>query len=219
MIKFIAGIANYDVAPQAIFWRPLIYFCNVYEVARDDLDEYDGASFVIGNHISFDLRHYRGHPDFTVTLYLPISVRDTVDIESRLNEIIAAIALPTTAIAWRRGQDFEFGTLVRPQRDRLREVEARILALKIAATYPNYTATTEQIKKRVPEFIELSKKDLEKSKSRSREQLWQQIVGNVISHKGSSKGLFVRGLATRTKNGLSLTEKGLTYLKSLGFVS
>src|SRR5216683_1835963 len=147
---------EYEVVPQAIFWRPLSYFATSLREDEDGLDFFRAASFTIDNEINFDLRKYRGHPDYTVTVYL----------------------------------SFEFGSLQRRDEDRLRESEARILALKIAAQCPNHTATTEYIKQQVPKYIPLSKNDLLPSHTRKREALWQQIVGNVVSHQKTLAGPF-----------------------------
>lgn len=53
---------EFEVAPHAIFWRPLAYFTMQTHKDNDDLDEFEGASFMIGNEISFDLRKYAGQP-------------------------------------------------------------------------------------------------------------------------------------------------------------
>ncbi len=50
-----------EVVPQAIIWRPLRYCTLVVRNGQDDLDRYQGASFTIGNDITFDLRVYEGH--------------------------------------------------------------------------------------------------------------------------------------------------------------
>jgi hypothetical protein len=61
-----------EVVPHAVFWRPLAYFTMNVHKDLDDLDEFEGASFLIGNDTSFDLRKYADHPDFTVSVYLPM---------------------------------------------------------------------------------------------------------------------------------------------------
>ncbi len=100
---------------------------------------------------------------------------------------------------------------------KLREAEARILALQIAATFPNHQASTEQIKKAVPDYREFSKADLKPSNTRDNEHMWQQIVGNATgSHSKSFTSIFVRGLAVRTKDGIRVTKKGIEFLKSKG---
>lgn len=99
---------------------------------------------------------------------------------------------------------------------KLREPEARLLALQIAASFPGHEATTTQIKENVPDYREFSPADLAPSLTRNGESTWQQIIGNVVSHKDSSTSIFARGLATRTKNGIRVTEKGIDFLKSKG---
>ena len=208
---------DYDVVPQAIFWRPLQYFTTLIRQGEDDLDSFDAASFIIGNRERYDLRRYRGHPAFTVTLYLPFKMENLKDITLIISHVVEEMAVPPQALAWRRGQEYRPGHLDRPTRDRLREREARVLALKIAAKCPNRTATTEFIKDNVPDYVELSEQDLLPSETRPREQRWQQIVGNVISHRETPRGPFQMGYATRTDDGLAVTEEGVAYLNNMGF--
>ncbi|MBV1799821.1 hypothetical protein [Siccirubricoccus sp. G192] len=210
---------DYDITPQAIFWRALKYFTTMIREGEDGLDEFQAASFTIGNDIRFDLRTYAGHPEFTVTLYLPNDVKDKEEISRVIKIVIKEMVIPKNAIAWQRGEPFTYGDLKRPRGDRLREPEARILALKIAAQQPNRTASTQFIKREVPKYTELSEVDRRRSPSRGNEALWQQIVGNVISHQETPAGPFKKGYATRTLNGLSVTEKGMAYLNSMGFLA
>lgn len=207
-----------DVIPQAIIWRPLRYFTLVIREGEDGLDKFKAASFTIGNDIRFDLRVYRGHPQLTVTLYLPEELSDERRITEIIDVIIREMLIPMTAIAWRRGQPFEIGApLERPKDDRLHESEARVLVLKIAAQQPRRAASTQFLKREVPKYIELSRLDRVRSKSRPREELWQQIVGNVISHKDVRSGPFALGYAVKTADGLSVTPRGMAYLNSIGF--
>src|SRR5208337_5505072 len=133
---------DYEVVPHAIFWRPLKYFTMIIRESEDGLDLFQAASFAIGNEIKFDLRFYRGHPELTVTLYLPEEVADEKHISEIIDIVIREMFIPLTAVAWRRGQPFQYGHLERPKGDRLREPEARILVLKIAAQRPNRMAST-----------------------------------------------------------------------------
>lgn len=206
-----------DVLPQAIFWRPLIYFATSFRTDEDGLDKFKVMTFVVDNNLTFDLRNYRGHPAETSTMYLPFEIQDLDLIVSTITEIMSEIGIPKYAVAWQRGWDFEFGSLRRQEADRLREPEARILALKIASRAPRRTASTELIKQEVPRYYPLSVLDRRPSPSRKGEELWQQIVGNVISHQKTAMGLFGRGYATRTEDGLSVTDRGVDYLNSIGF--
>ena len=218
MVRFSKYMIDGDVVPQAIFWRPLRYFAVTIGSGEDGLDIFQVASFTIGNDIRFDLRTYRKHHKFTATLYLPDDLEDQNAISNVIKIVIEKLVVPKDAVAWQRGEDFEFGALKRPKGDRLREAEARILALKIASVRPDRTASTEEIKKAVPAYTELSARDIAQSKTRLKEKMWQQIVGNVISHKGSHSGLFLNGYARRTPDGLSVTEKGIDYLNNMGFL-
>jgi hypothetical protein len=212
---------NYDVVPQAIFWRALEYFTVAIRKGEDGLDEFKGASFTIGNDIQFDLRTYAGHPHFTATLYLPKDLNgdpDEREIARIIRVVIRDMLIPKNALAWQRGDPIDPDGLKRPESDRLREAEARILALKIAAQRPNRAASTAFIKREMPKYTELSDIDRRQSQTRANEAMWQQIVGNVISHQDSPQGLFAKGYALRTSNGLSVTEKGMNYLNSMGFV-
>jgi hypothetical protein len=102
-------------------------------------------------------------------------------------------------------------------RDRLREPEARILALRIAASRPNREATTSYIKDHIQDYIELTAIDLKPSLTRHQEERWQQIVGNVISHINTTTSIFNRGFAERTDDGIRVTDLGMKYLAKLGF--
>jgi hypothetical protein len=206
-----------DVVPQAIFWRPLVYFTARIREDQDGLDVYQGASFSIDNRLNFDLRHYRGHPNYTVSLYFAFTLRREPEIEAAIDTVAEIMAVPGPAVAWKRGWDFEFGSLHRQTSDRLREAEARILTLKIAAQQPNGRASTEFIKQAVPRYYPLSEIDLQFSPSRKNERKWQQIVGNVVSHHTSLRGIFAMGYAERTHDGIQVTQTGMRYLNSIGF--
>ena len=206
-----------DVVPHAIFWRPIKYFSESLIRGLDDLDYYYGVSYERGNKSNFDLRHYDGHPEDTTSLYLPVFIEDVKEIIQTVKEIINEIAVPKSAVAWQRDEQSDLDLRARTGRDKLKESEARIIALKIASTREGRTASTEYIKKHVAEYFPLTKLDLEPSTTRRKEQRWQQITGNVISHRDTPNGPFVKGYAIRTRNGLTVTPKGMNYLKSIGF--
>ena len=99
---------------------------------------------------------------------------------------------------------------------KLREPEARLLALQIAAKSPGHEAATKVIKERVPDYREFSPADLKPSTTRRGECMWQQIIGNVVSHSESRTSIFKRGFAERTRNGIRVTEKVIDMLKARG---
>jgi hypothetical protein len=207
-----------DVAPQAIFWRPLLYFTSAVREDADGLDRFVVATFTVGNWLRFDLRTYAGHPPDTTTLYLDLGMDDPRDVRYAVARAIEEFHLPNYAVGWRRGEEFEYGQLHRSRRDRLREPEARLLVLKLAASLPNRRATTEELIANLPRVFSPSAIDLEQSRTRIRQPKWHQIVRNVISHRDSPRGPFALGLADRTEDGLELTQRGVDYLRDIGYL-
>ena len=248
-----------DVLPQAIFWRPILYFSPKIREDEDGLDRFRVITFTIDNRVDRGtppLLHDRerslilrlvsggeetfGDPGATqlilfteltpgsgtdyshprVVLHQVVDLGFVVaeaELVAALQLVVAQTGVSKRAVAWQRGWDFEYGSLQRQTLDRLREPEARVLALKIAALCPNHAASTEQIKQGVPHYYPLSEIDIRRSTSRRREALWQQIVGNVVSHHKTASGLFGMGYAVRTRNGIRVTERGLGYLNRIGF--
>ncbi len=210
-----------DVVPQAIIWRSLRYCTLVIREGQDDLDQYKGASFAIGNDITFDLRVYQGHihADVTVTLYLPENMRDEKRVSEIVSLVINEMAIPVSAIAWRRGQKFQFGKLERSPQDRLLEREARVLVLKIAASQPERSATIGKLREEVPRYFDLSAADKARSPSRKNEAVWQIVVRNTISsHTTGTQTIFAQGWAKKIPGGLKVTRRGMDYLNSIGFL-
>lgn len=210
-----------DVAPQAILWRPLRYCTLVVRDGKDDLDEYKGASFTIGNDIRFDLRVYQGHihADVTVTLYLPASLTDQDRISEIITTVVREMAIAPSAIAWQRGQEFRFGKLERSPKDRLLEKEARLLVLKIAASQPRRSVSIGKLREEIPRYFDLSPADKMRSPSRRNEAAWHIILRNTISsHRSGPQTIFGQGWATKTPSGLRVTSRGVNYLKSIGFL-
>ena len=101
---------------------------------------------------------------------------------------------------------------------KLREPEARDLALQVAANFPGHRASTAQIKETAPKYRTMTADDLKPSLTRANEHKWEQIIGNVTgSHQDSSRSIFKKGLATRTNDGVQVTPKGIKYLTDKGF--
>lgn len=210
-----------EVVPQAIIWRPLRYCTLIVREGQDDLDSYEGASFIIGNEVQFDMRVYRGHihREVTVTLYLPEELQDEQLVIETVTRIIQEMAIPVSAVAWRRGQSFQFGRLERSPDDRFREAEARLLVLKIAASQPDRSISLSKFREEIPRYFDLSSKDLSTSKSRPSEKLWHSIARNAMSsHYGGSKSIFTKGWAEKIAAGIKVTQEGLNYLSAIGFM-
>jgi len=207
-----------DVHPIAIFCRPLEYVAEQLETAEDDLDVFQYVTFSFGNRYKFDLRRYQGDERWLFSLYISVEVSDPNEVDELVADVSQGLDIPRRALAWRLGIDFEFGRLERPARDNLTESEARTIALKAAALSDDGCISTEKIKELTPKFYELTSDDLRPSRTR-REAIWRQRVGNVVSHQNSNSSIFRKGYAKRTSDGICLTEHGVTYLKSIGYIS
>ena len=90
-------------------------------------------------------------------------------------------------------------------------------AMKYLATLPNGTAKTADVKGHVPNFINLTPDDQASSETRPNEELWQQVVGNIVSHRNESPENFInRGLIAYDSGYWTLTEAGRAYLAKHG---
>jgi len=80
-----------DYVPQAIISRSIFECAGLLKAkivhGQDDLDEYEGAVFLLNRKLPFSMKHYKAHPNKTTTVYLPYEVRDVAVI----SEIIALI--------------------------------------------------------------------------------------------------------------------------------
>lgn len=99
--------------------------------------------------------------------------------------------------------------------NRTSENVMRIAALQVAASKPHGRATTTEIKNEINQYVSLTLQDLLPSKTRPNEAMYQQIVGNIVSHRTSRNSIFAMGWATYTGDGIQITKAGLQYLKTL----
>ena len=100
----------------------------------------------------------------------------------------------------------------------LKQPEAQLLALRIAATCPGRRASIAYIKDRIPYYIELTAADLKPSPKRPNEQMWQQLMGKVLLPRGMRDSVFTQGLALATEEGIEVTELGVEHLRRKGFI-
>lgn len=101
--------------------------------------------------------------------------------------------------------------------NRTPESEMRIGALQVARKNGGF-ATTAQAKAEIDEFVGLTAQDHAVSRTRKGEPMYYQIVGNVVSHEGSSYSIFRKGYAVRDEanDGFTITDAGRAYLTNLG---
>ena len=101
-------------------------------------------------------------------------------------------------------------------RRRTSESEMRIAALRVAASRPNGKATTTELKNEVDRYVALTTEDRIPSKTRPNEAMYQQIIGNIVSHRGSENNIFAKGWAKYTGDGIQITDAGRKHLRTLG---
>lgn len=102
---------------------------------------------------------------------------------------------------------------MRSRPDRSSEHDIAFAVMKYLVTLPKGSATTASVKRHVPDFIRLTQADKEPSSTRPNEQLWHQVVGNIVSHRDESPDNFInRGLLKYEGRRLMLTDAGRAYL-------
>jgi len=103
-------ILSVDVVPQAIISLPVGKVVGRRaDISRgnDDLDDYEGASFKLDNKIELAVRHYRGHPENTSTLYIDRSQSDIKQITRLIRKILDELHVPLEALQWERGDNLD----------------------------------------------------------------------------------------------------------------
>lgn len=73
---------------------------------------------------------------------------------------------------------------------RVSETDVAKAVVKYLSGQPGKTATIYQIKKALPGFLNLSADDRQQSDTRPNEELWEQQVRNIVSHR-NTPGNFV----------------------------
>jgi hypothetical protein len=99
-----------DVIPQAIIGLPvskIVQRWDHFGEGNDDLDCYEGASFRLDNKIEIAVRHYRGHPLNTTTIYIDCRERDVEHITRLIRKIMRELRIPEEALQWERRQNPE----------------------------------------------------------------------------------------------------------------
>jgi hypothetical protein len=102
--------------------------------------------------------------------------------------------------------------------DRTGEAEISIGALRIAEKFGG-TASMTKVKDNIPDFVELTEADKAKSKTRPNEQMYAQIVGNIVSHRSTPGNIIYEeyALYDEATNSISITATGAALLRSKGY--
>lgn len=100
---------------------------------------------------------------------------------------------------------------------RVSEVEVALATMQYLNTLPDREATIDAIIEVLPNYLTLGDADRSDSETRPGEQLWEQQVRNIVSHKLTSGNAINSGyLEHRPPARLFLTDAGLEHLKRNG---
>jgi hypothetical protein len=96
-----------QLIPHAILKRPVSFFVqkmNAWSiVGQDDLDSYEATAAILNGKIVFAIKHYRGEPENTSTIFLPKSLAgDVPSITAIIVEIVHEFDLSARDITWQR---------------------------------------------------------------------------------------------------------------------
>jgi hypothetical protein len=99
-----------EVTPQAIINRPVADVVGRYaDVVKetDDLDTYEGASFVLDTNLQIAVRHYPGYPKDTSTIYIDENITKLEEISALIRKILKEFDLTEASLSWERAKNPE----------------------------------------------------------------------------------------------------------------
>jgi hypothetical protein len=74
-------------------------------VGHDDLDDFRSVTLILNHEMPFMLKHNRGHPADTATVYLPSYLTEVDEITKVISVIIDGLGLSADALRWQRAED------------------------------------------------------------------------------------------------------------------
>lgn len=99
---------------------------------------------------------------------------------------------------------------------RTTEYEYSVAVLRYLDGKASGEASVSSIKRKMPDLLDLTEGDLEPSGTRPNELVYQQVVGNIVSHRTLSAENFInRGLLSWRPRYLAITDAGRRFLKKL----
>jgi hypothetical protein len=104
------------------------------------------------------------------------------------------------------------------KKNRLTETEIGLAVLQIMASSAGGKASVRTIVKEIPNYLKLTEDDHAASETRTNEEIWEQQVRNLVSHKTTPGNMFAEGHAIQASKGVwQITDAGKLYLKHKGF--
>lgn len=101
--------------------------------------------------------------------------------------------------------------------NRTTEAEFGIAVLEILANSNDGQLTTQELRGFMPDYVNLTDADHSLSITREGEELWEQLVRNIVSHHATEGNIIAEGFATNPAKGvLKITNAGRSYLGNQG---
>jgi hypothetical protein len=104
-----------------------------------------------------------------------------------------------------------------PPNDRSTETDIAVAVMRYLATLPSGEAQIAQIRRQLPKVIALSDEDREESETRAGEEVWEQQVRNIVSHRDTEGNFIAEGLLSRSPRRLAITPAGRAWLTRKGY--
>lgn len=98
---------------------------------------------------------------------------------------------------------------------RVSESDVSIAVTKYLHGKPGRTATIYQIKRAIPNYLALSDADRVQSVTRPNEEMWEQQVRNIVSHRNTPGNFIFEGRLEHAPRRLMLTDAGAIYAATL----
>lgn len=93
------------------------------------------------------------------------------------------------------------------------EREIGLAVLRYLNTVPSGEATIADIKRHIGKNFALTAADREQSETRPNEEMWEQQVRNLVSHRTTEDNVIADGLLSYRPRRLAITDAGRAYVK------
>lgn len=91
---------------------------------------------------------------------------------------------------------------------RVTEAQVGRAVLQILAGIPTGEATIRRLKKELPNHLPLSAEDRAASVTRKGEEMWEQQVRNLVSHRDTPGNIIHEGYASYRPRHIAITDSG-----------
>lgn len=103
---------------------------------------------------------------------------------------------------------------------RVKESDVGLAALQVLAVKSTGEAEINELTRELPGYLDLSDEDRARSATRSNEEIWEQQVRNLVSHREAEGNVIAEGYADYIPktHSLRITSAGRQHLKNKGLL-